>query len=207
MLPRTILATFFLAATAAAGAANAIPKYPFDPNTTKFCFWWLDNDGTWTCQKIEDVYGVAQDDFLRWNPSVKTCGVLPADQSFCIAANEVHPSDRPTPSRTIRPDPVTSVITIVTTITANPTSSNTIVIGGGGGGTGVGVNGIATPQPIQPGMVNNCKSFYFVQPGDSCISIAGKFGVAPGQIIAWNPGARSDCTRLFAGTYCCVAVL
>ncbi|KAK0721843.1 hypothetical protein B0T26DRAFT_641927, partial [Lasiosphaeria miniovina] len=70
-----------------------------------------------------------------------------------------------------------------------------------------GGNGIATPAPYQPGMVDNCKTFYLVQPGDTCVNIAARYRVSPEQLIAWNPYARADCTRLLANTYCCVGVL
>ncbi len=47
---------------------NAIPKYTFDPNTPASCAWWLDNEetGSWTCQGVQDVFGVSPVDFLRW---------------------------------------------------------------------------------------------------------------------------------------------
>jgi hypothetical protein len=61
-----------------------------------------------------------------------------------------------------------------------------------------------TPLPYQPGMVGNCQAFYFVRWGDTCDGIAAKFNVRSDQIVAWNPQARSDCTRLLAETFCCV---
>jgi hypothetical protein len=47
---------------------NAIPKFPFDPETAKSCTWWLDNEelGSWTCQGIEEVFEVSVVDFMRW---------------------------------------------------------------------------------------------------------------------------------------------
>ncbi len=47
---------------------NAIPKFSFDPNTPGFCAWWLDNGepGSWTCQGVEEAFGVSLVDFLRW---------------------------------------------------------------------------------------------------------------------------------------------
>jgi spore germination protein YaaH len=37
-------------------------------------------------------------------------------------------------------------------------------------------NAVTTPQPTQPGMVNNCNAFYKVASGDTCESIINKFG-------------------------------
>ena len=45
---------------------NAIPKFTFDPATPKSCAWWLDVDGPWTCEGIEQVFEVSPVDFLRW---------------------------------------------------------------------------------------------------------------------------------------------
>lgn len=46
---------------------NGIPKYYFDPNTTKYCVWWLDNtDGDWTCQRIEADLEISMIDFHEW---------------------------------------------------------------------------------------------------------------------------------------------
>lgn len=45
---------------------NMIPKYPYDPETIKYCAWWLDNDGSWTCPKIEEQFELSMTDFQRW---------------------------------------------------------------------------------------------------------------------------------------------
>lgn len=34
-----------------------------------------------------------------------------------------------------------------------------------------------SPQPIQPGMVDNCDKFYFVSAGDGCSAIASSHGI------------------------------
>ncbi|KAH8889556.1 hypothetical protein GQ53DRAFT_652557 [Thozetella sp. PMI_491] len=68
-------------------------------------------------------------------------------------------------------------------------------------------NGIATPTPIQDGMVDNCNSFYLVSSGDTCQVIADKQGVATSDLIAWNPAVGSDCTNLWLGYELCVGVV
>ena len=80
------------------------------------------------------------------------------------------------------------------------------LIGGAPTKTKVG-DGVHTPEPIQSGMTDRCKNFYFVSQGDSCEGIASKFSISPDQLVRWNPAARSDCTGLWAGTYCCVGVI
>ncbi|KAH7323619.1 LysM domain-containing protein [Rhexocercosporidium sp. MPI-PUGE-AT-0058] len=68
-------------------------------------------------------------------------------------------------------------------------------------------NGVATPTPIQTGMVKNCKSFYFVKSGDTCTTIATANKITVANFISWNPAAKSDCTGLWANTYACIATL
>jgi hypothetical protein len=43
-----------------------IPKFPYDPNTTPYCTWWMDNDGSTNCQDIPDFWAISLDDFRRW---------------------------------------------------------------------------------------------------------------------------------------------
>ena len=45
---------------------SIIPKYPYDENTTKYCGWWLDNDGAWTCARIEEEVELSLVDFHEW---------------------------------------------------------------------------------------------------------------------------------------------
>lgn len=83
------------------------------------------------------------------------------------------------------------------------------VIGGGGPTTtttSVG-NGVATPTPIQGGMVGNCRSFHLVVAGDTCYDIAAAAGVSLGNFYAWNSGVGNNCQSLWAGYYVCTAVL
>ncbi|KAK0639891.1 hypothetical protein B0T16DRAFT_395534 [Cercophora newfieldiana] len=47
---------------------NGIPKYYYEPDTTKYCMWWLDNtDGDWTCQRIEEELEISMIDFHEWS--------------------------------------------------------------------------------------------------------------------------------------------
>ena len=44
----------------------SIPKYHYDPDTTRYCSWWVDNEGTWTCDRIETELEVSMIDFQQW---------------------------------------------------------------------------------------------------------------------------------------------
>ncbi|KAK3352184.1 hypothetical protein B0T25DRAFT_500051 [Lasiosphaeria hispida] len=207
---------------------NGIPIFPYAPDTTRFCAWWLDNDGLWTCDDVQTMFGLSMTDFQRWNPSLPLpCDVLPVNQSFCIAAAEGRPALQTVtvhvtvpvtipvtvpasaavtvPVSIPVPVPVTVSVTVDVTSTSVSTTTITTTVTSAPTPT-VGVNGVETPAPYQPGMVDNCQRFYLVQPGDTCVIIGARFNVAPEQLVVWNPYARLDCTRMLANTFCCVGI-
>jgi hypothetical protein len=65
-------------------------------------------------------------------------------------------------------------------------------------------NGIATPTPIQEGMVGNCNKFFFVDMGLTCAAVLSKNGLTIAQLFAMNPSVNSDCTGMWANVYVCV---
>lgn len=65
-------------------------------------------------------------------------------------------------------------------------------------------NGIATPTPIQEGMVGNCNKFHFVKEGQSCASVLSESGVSEAQLYRWNPAVKSDCSGLWSKVYVCI---
>ncbi|CAI7636367.1 unnamed protein product [Penicillium bialowiezense] len=67
-------------------------------------------------------------------------------------------------------------------------------------------NGIPTPNPFEPGMVDDCTTFYFVSSGDTCAGIARSNGVTVAQVTHWNPKVRTGCTDLWLHEYICVGV-
>jgi hypothetical protein len=69
-------------------------------------------------------------------------------------------------------------------------------------------NGITTPTPTQPDIVDNCDAFYLVAAGEGCSVIASKNGITLNQFVAWNRGAGgTSCTGLWANAYACVSVV
>lgn len=68
-------------------------------------------------------------------------------------------------------------------------------------------NGIATPSPTQPGMVDNCDAFHLVVDGDTCPTIISKYGISIEQFTQWNSEAGSDCRNLWKSAYACVSVI
>ncbi|KAH7259021.1 uncharacterized protein BKA55DRAFT_638736 [Fusarium redolens] len=70
-----------------------------------------------------------------------------------------------------------------------------------------GDNGITTPLPIQPGMVDDCDAFYYVKPGDNCLIISAQFGISFDQFKEWNPTVGKDCLSLWADANVCVRTI
>jgi LysM repeat protein len=66
--------------------------------------------------------------------------------------------------------------------------------------------GVSTPTPTQAGMVSSCKSFYYVQSGDSCYDIAASNGIALDTLYDWNPALGGDCSGLWPEYYICVGL-
>lgn len=48
------------------GKQISIPKYEYDTDTTRYCSWWIDNDGAWTCDRIESELEISMIDFQQW---------------------------------------------------------------------------------------------------------------------------------------------
>ncbi|KAM0338681.1 hypothetical protein ACHAPU_011238 [Fusarium lateritium] len=70
-----------------------------------------------------------------------------------------------------------------------------------------GDNGITTPLPIQPGMVDNCDKFYFVKAQDNCLKISAEYGISFDQFKEWNPTVGKDCLSLWADANVCVRTI
>ncbi|KAK0641333.1 hypothetical protein B0T16DRAFT_419663 [Cercophora newfieldiana] len=68
-------------------------------------------------------------------------------------------------------------------------------------------NGIATPTPVQPGMVSNCDAFYFVPKGETCETVLSKNSITIAQLYAWNPSVGSNCAGLWAEVNVCVSIV
>jgi hypothetical protein len=123
-----------------------------------------------------------QTDLASKNPSLApSCSNFTVGRSYCV---EVTGEPIVTTS--------TAPTTPATTATPSPTSSG---------------NGIATPQPTQPSMVNNCDAFYFVPSDTNCDAIASSHSITPAQFLAWNPSVGNTCSGLWANVYVCVSIV
>ncbi|KAK4137748.1 carbohydrate-binding module family 50 protein [Trichocladium antarcticum] len=68
-------------------------------------------------------------------------------------------------------------------------------------------NGIQTPTPHQGGMTGSCKTFHFVQAGQTCQTITARYKISQANFVKWNPAVKNDCSGMWANAYVCVAVL
>ncbi|KAK3312922.1 hypothetical protein B0H66DRAFT_644063 [Apodospora peruviana] len=173
------------------------PSLPTDPNSTKYCSWWVDNEGSETCEGLLSVWGISITDFRRWNPSVTAdCGGVVAGKSYCVEA-----MDEPAV-----PPPITTAKTTTTTSSSSTSSSKTTT--SITSTTTAPSNGISTPLPTQPGMVTNCDAFYLVKSGDNCEKIATANGISVSQFTTWNTQiGGASCSGLWLDAYVCVSII
>ncbi|KAF5633930.1 uncharacterized protein FTJAE_6916 [Fusarium tjaetaba] len=68
-------------------------------------------------------------------------------------------------------------------------------------------NGVATPSPIQAGLVKNCVKFHYIGAGTTCHEVLHHCGITMAQFAQWNPAVGEDCKTLWKGTYACVAAV
>ncbi|KAL2753126.1 carbohydrate-binding module family 50 protein [Sodiomyces alcalophilus JCM 7366] len=176
-------ALLLTAASTCVLARSPAPRFPYDPNTSPHCTWWVNYEGTQSCEDILDTSWITMEEFRRWNPSIgAACAGIEPERSYCVEALG-------------EPElPVTSSTT--TTAEQPPTT------------TAPPDNGITTPQPIQPGMVDNCNRFYLVEAGDNCAEIASAHGILLTQFITWNPTVGgATCAWLWANVHVCVGLI
>jgi LysM repeat protein len=195
-----LVATLLAARTVLAGSK---PTYPYDPNTTPNCVWWVDHDGFDTCQAIVDDNWITVDEFRQMNPSVGAgCTGLKVGQSYCVekgAGPDPQPittSSSSTKSTTSTPTSTTFSTSTKPTTTPSPTPSPTKPS-----------NGISTPEPTQPNMVDNCDAFYFVKPGEGCSDVLTKNGITLAQLFQWNPSVGANCAGLWSEVNVCVSII
>ncbi|UKZ88268.1 uncharacterized protein TrAFT101_004030 [Trichoderma asperellum] len=154
------------------------PVGKVDPETASDCTYWEEKtDASVTCDSLQAAWSISANDFRKWNPLVKD------DCSGMKIGNSycVEVNFGLPRSTTTQPTTVPS-----TTSTGN---------------------GVTTPTPTQPNMVDNCNKFYFVKEDESCADIASANGINVDDFGKWNPKVGAQCTGLWAKTYACVGVL
>ncbi|WYZ36306.1 hypothetical protein EsH8_XII_000056 [Colletotrichum jinshuiense] len=185
-----------LAAQSAYGAVtrrfdSLEPFYDHDANVPADCsLWWNSDDGL-GCDTVLIIADISVAELVRLNPSMSSCSDWESDRSYCV-------KNAAGPPASTAPASITPVPTAIPTTAAAAVTTTTITAG----------NGVATPEPVQPGIVGNCKSFYLVQAGDTCAKIAASSGVTVDQLATWNTNiGGTSCTGIWAGYYLCTGII
>ncbi len=68
-------------------------------------------------------------------------------------------------------------------------------------------NGIATPTPTQPDMVDNCNKFHYIYKGNTCDQIISYSHISQEDSAKWNPKIGGECKGIWADAYACVGAM
>ncbi|KAL2167457.1 hypothetical protein VTG60DRAFT_1208 [Thermothelomyces hinnuleus] len=176
-----------------------------------------------TCDTIAALYSISASQFLQWNPAAKAdCSGLWASTYACVGiiggttpATTTRTGNGITTPTPVHPGMVSNCNNDLVSWNAGiggkdcrGLQANTFVCIGVIGGTPTSTgNGIPTPTPTQSGMVKNCNKFVYVNPGDTCASIASKNSISVDNFVKWNGGVGGkDCRGLQAYTYAWIGV-
>ncbi|KAI4089539.1 MAG: hypothetical protein LQ339_008532 [Xanthoria mediterranea] len=154
---------------------------PVPPDTIKDCTYFYDSQPGDTCASIASGWGVTLQEFVTYNPSVKTdCSGLVVGSSYCVEQNYGNgPSNPVTTSSTATSEHST------TTTSPAPTE----------------------PTPVQSGISSQCKQYYKVQDGDTCAGIVNKYHTFTlADFYSWNPAVGSNCETLFVEYFVCIGI-
>ncbi|KAL5603673.1 hypothetical protein FOVSG1_006423 [Fusarium oxysporum f. sp. vasinfectum] len=173
------------------------PPYgaPIANGTTKQCSHWFTHDGSLSCTQICLAYEIPINLFTEVNPSLNktTCDTdLVVGNAYCL--EPVAGWYQPTPTRTMTPG-ATGSKTATGTKSATATDSATHTS-----------ENEPSHSPEQPGIVDGCNKWHYVDNGDGCYSIAEKYKIKLADFYSWNPNVGNDCSGLWLHYYVCVGV-
>ncbi|POR39553.1 Uncharacterized protein TPAR_00248 [Tolypocladium paradoxum] len=185
----SVAAVAFMAASVLAGRQ---PAYSHDSKIPTHCNLWYDNDGGYPCLAVPFLAEITREQFLAWNPSLDkdSCTPFDAKQSYCVGVCEKNCTASTTSSTSATTSSTLSDATSAATTTSTSTSGPPV----------------ATPTPVQDGMVKGCKTFKLVTEGLTCRDIAYQYGLLESQLVSFNPAFKEDCSNLVPGYYACVAL-
>ncbi|KFG83697.1 LysM domain-containing protein [Metarhizium anisopliae] len=185
-------------------ARESNPGFSFDPNTSPYCTFWYDNDGSIPCAEILSLFAVSIDDFIRWNPSVTpSCDKFLESRSFCVEVG----GEPVITTTTSAPTTSTSTSTEPTTTTKPSNGKMEKSLHSSGRMHVYDPTGIQTPSPTQPDIIDSCNEFHWVNKGENCENVAAKNGIPLQDFLAWNPKAGNQCSGLWANAYSCVSII
>lgn len=119
-----------------------------------------------SCDSFAESWAITVNKLKSLNPGLD-CSNLDGDKEYCVMG-EVNIDEPTTTSTTSTVVQTTSTATETTqpSITTTPTND---------------------PEPIQPGLAENCDTFHKVVDSDNCDDIVAMAGISPTQFSQWNP--------------------
>jgi hypothetical protein len=130
-----------------------------------------------TCGQVISFQKITLADFVKWNPTV-------GNDCTGMQANV-----------NVCVGIIGGTTTTPTTISTKPSSTTTPG------------NGVATPQPTQPGMVTNCAKFHWIATGVTCGQVISFQKITLADFVKWNPTVGNDCTGMQANVNVCVGII
>ncbi|KAH6970281.1 hypothetical protein DER45DRAFT_582383 [Fusarium avenaceum] len=168
---------------------------PVANGTTLECSHWFTYDGTLSCTQICLANNVAINLLTEINPSLSktTCDKdLLVGNAYCV--EPIAGWDQPMATGTVVPG-ITATSTATGTKSATKTASATQTS-----------TSEKVPSPLQPGIVDGCNKWHYVDNGDGCYSIAEKYHIKLADFYTWNSKVGNDCSGLWLHYYVCVGV-
>ncbi|KAL2814000.1 hypothetical protein BJX63DRAFT_442661 [Aspergillus granulosus] len=163
------------------------PQLSYNPDTTLYCTWWIDNDVSSSCRDILSDWIISLEDFRCWNLSITAdCGGLETGKLYCV---EVW--GEPVPMTTT--GAITTAVPIMTT-TRTTTTMTTTKTGN-------------APGPMQSGQIETCNCWDLVREGYTCNVYLEQYpGLSLAKLVEWNPAIGSQCQNLWVENYICTGV-
>ncbi|KAK8116045.1 LysM domain protein [Apiospora sp. TS-2023a] len=164
--------------TAAAGHHS-----PSQPGLAENCDKFHLVESSDSCYSLAQSNGISLDQFYKWNPYIDTSKPSPTPSPFIHIDVRLEVS---TDRETLKLD------------CGNLWADYWVCVGAPGGEK--------RPSPLMPGVVDECKKFHKVQPGDSCYSIEQAAGISFQQFRQWNTQTNAQCSNLWADYHVCTGV-
>ncbi|KAJ5404288.1 hypothetical protein N7509_004159 [Penicillium cosmopolitanum] len=140
------------------------------------CEYWInDISKDDTCEAIESYFGITEQQFLSWNPSVPSACILILGWSYCVAG------------------PENPVISGSTTSNTTPTPAGTLTYSGTAAPTQSGITSDCKKyyEVLENDTCNTIQDKFM--------------GFTLQQFYSWNPSISKGCKGLQAGYYVCVS--
>ncbi|KAL9566960.1 hypothetical protein ACKAV7_008729 [Fusarium commune] len=174
---------------------------PVANGTTLECSHWFTYDGSLSCTQICLANNVAINLFTEINPSLNktTCDKdLIVGNAYCV--EPVAGWDRPEATGTVVPG-----TTVTSTATGAKSTTGTRSATATASATKTSTSE-KVPSPTQPGIVDGCNKWHYVDNGDGCYFIAEKYHIKLTDFYTWNSKVGNDCSGLWLHYYVCVGV-